>query len=728
MLRNLLVVEWVVVSVLGMLIAGGAAWSGIASKLDNLLLDVAMPLRVAPIDDRILIVEIDNESLAKLGNFPWPRRTHAQFLDRVKRAGPRVIAYDILFLEPTNAIDDAALATAVGRGAPTLLPVLYQVPGTNGATEDITLPIDPLPDVAAGLGEVNLLFDSDGLVRRPQLQTNAAGQTVPHLMELVYRIVTARPSPAHTRARQRTEADEGLYLPMAPVGSFRHISYAAVLSGELPAQFLKDRVILVGATADGMGDRYSVSAMAGSSMAGIEIQANLLNALFADRFVRPLPLNLATVLSVAPVILLMLLFWRFRPAAGLPLALAMIALVIVAAFAMLAIGGLWFAPVSALTGIMVVYPLWSWRRLATVSRFMTKQVDFLRSEKDGVFSPSPATVRLDHVGRDAAELERMIGDATDRKRFVTDIIAAVPDAICVLDDSGIILLANAAARDFFGDSVEGSPMTHILADAGIGTIGDGDEAILTNGRSIQMRKADFADRSGSVMIFADTTAIRALGREREEMLEFLSHDMRAPQSAILMLLADTAALDGPAQARIAENAKKTLKLADSFVQLARLKNVDFVMADVDIAAIVTEAVDACWPQARAQRIKIRTDGLESEAFIRGDADTLVRAISNLVDNAIKYSPHGSDIRCVVAPNHEHVTVTISDDGPGLPPERASDIFARFGDRGGTAIGGSGLGLAFVHMVIQRHNGEISCRNTLGAGACFTLRFALANPI
>jgi CHASE2 domain-containing sensor protein len=88
LLRNRLVFEWIAVALFGMLVAGASAWFGLTTKLDNLMLDVASPLRVAPPDDRILIVEIDNDTLGKLGNFPWARSVHAQFLERASgRAG-----------------------------------------------------------------------------------------------------------------------------------------------------------------------------------------------------------------------------------------------------------------------------------------------------------------------------------------------------------------------------------------------------------------------------------------------------------------------------------------------------------------------------------------------------------------------------------------------------------------------------------------------------------------
>lgn len=611
--------------------AGVSAWWGLTTKVDNLMLDVAAPLRMASPDDRILIVEIDNDTLAKLGNFPWARRIHAQFLNRAKSAGPRVIAYDILFLEPMDPADDAAMANAVRQGAPTYLPVLYQVPGENGAAETMIMPIEPLPTAAAGLGEVNLLFDSDGLVRRAQLQTNAASRALPHLMELTYREMLGKPSAAYQRklAESTTATDETLYVPMAHVGTFRRLSFASVLSGEVPPAFLKDKVLLVGATADGMGDRYPVSALAGSSMAGIEIQANLLNALLHDRFVEPVGRGFALAYSMLPVLTLMLLFWWFKPTVNLMLSVAMIGIVLSVTIILIGGWGLWFPPASAMLGIFLVYPLWGWRRLSALSTFIGTQNRTLRDENE-LLGQAADTAGLDRLGRQAADLEDVISQ------------------------------------------------------------------------------------------------IRTLKREREEMLEFLSHDMRAPQSAILMLLSEGDEVSGAGKARIAANARKTLRLADDFVQLARFKAVDLVFEDVDVAAVASEAIDGCWPQANAKNMVIEGDGLDQEAFVRGDASALSRALSNLLDNAVKYGPANSEVRCDVAIGDQHVEVSVSDKGPGLPPERTRNIFARFGDRGDTKETGSGLGLAFVSAVVQRHGGTIECASAPGKGTRFTITLPMAD--
>jgi CHASE2 domain-containing sensor protein/signal transduction histidine kinase len=721
LLRSRLVLEWLLVALFGMAIAVASAHMGLTQKVDNLLLDRMSPLRSAPPNDHILIVAIDNDSLAAIGKWQWPRDVHARFLTQIKTQGPAAIAYDVLFLEPGLAGDDAALGEALAGGAPTFLPVLYEVPGANGASETLTLPIEPLRTATVGLGEVNLLFDSDGLVRRAQIETHSAGRALPHLMEAVYRAVRGRPSAAY---RRRAMTDGSLIVPMAAAGTFRHISYASVLAGEVPASFLRDKIVLVGATADGMGDRFPVSAAAGSTMSGIEIQANLLNALLADRYITPVSTGLTAFLSAVPVLLLMIIFWRYRPGANLALSLLFMVMVLGLAVVVLVSAGYWFPPTAALLGLALVYPLWGWRRLEALSGFVMQQSRELRAASDDPQAMPKPSSSLDQIGQQAAELQSVIGALSGRKRFMTDVIAGLPDAVCVLDHDGRVTLANSAATALFGDDAIGVPMRDLLLRAGAGQATDGEEVTLADGRSFLLRDVRLGDRPGSITMLAETTALRELGREREEMLEFLSHDMRAPQSAILMLLSVNT-VDPATQGRIGDYAKKTLRLADDFVQLARLKAVDLAQDDVNIAGVVSEAVDNAWPQAQARDVQIVSSGLDSEAFVKGDAAALFRAMANLIDNAIKYGPAGSEIACQIRADGAQVTVSISDKGPGLPPGRAKDVFARFGDRGAATLPGSGLGLAFVRTVVLRHGGDIKCDSDAARGTCFTMRFPVA---
>ncbi len=737
MLKNRLRFEWGLILLLATILIGIVHYSGVTRRIDNLLYDFVALWRAPPPSDRILIVEIDNQSLKSIGKTPWNRDVHAQLVDQLNKAQPKIIAYDVLFLEPAIAEHDAALASAMDASRNVILPVLYNIPGQNGAPYDIIYPIPALRRAAAGVGTVNVLFDSDGLVRRAQLETQMAQGRLAHLMEQTYRSVFEKPSRTAAAmaivgkdtALGADEDQDSVLIPFQPAGSFRHVSFASVLRGEVPAAFFKDQIVLVGATADGLGDRYPVPATVGSTMSGIEIQANLLNGLIHDRFIHAAPFWVSLLASVLPVWLLMLIFLYWRPTMNLLVSIGFIVLVLLAIPLVATVAGYWIPPGPALLGLLIVYPLWGWRRLEALSSFVSYEAQSLKSEPGLGLVDGKKAGGLDSVAEEALQLRAVIGELRGVRQFMSDVVSGFPDAICVVDKDMRVTLANTAARNILGGKIEGASFAQRLDLAAPGTSISAEEMCLADGRTFLIRRVPLTreedGEAGSIIRLADISRLREADRERAEVLAFLSHDMRAPQAAIIALLEthQAASTDVAVWDRVGENARKTLKLVDDFVQTARISSAELVLHDVHIASILAEAIDQVWPQAQRKAIQIKSEGMDLEAFISGDHGALVRAFTNLIDNAVKYSAPETSILCRVelgAPDLVHCI--IRDHGPGLPLARKGDLFARFGARGAQAPDGTGLGLAYVKKVVDRHHGRIDWVSDSGQGTRFTLSF------
>jgi CHASE2 domain-containing sensor protein/anti-sigma regulatory factor (Ser/Thr protein kinase) len=711
LLQRRLLIEWTAILVLATLLVIALSRGELTRRFDNLLYDRLIGLRAPPADDRILIVAIDNDSLRRIGRWPWGRETHAALLDRLAAAHPRAIAYDVLFTEPNPA--DPALAAAMTRAKPVFAPLLFETPGLNGADYDIIPPVPSVAATAAGVGHVNVALDSDGMVRSIAL---GAGRTrVPHLMELTYRAVTGHPSAASARMG----TDGKMLIPFTHrAGAFRTVSFAAVLDGEVPAEFLRGRVVLIGATALGMGDAFPTPISGETVLPGVELQANVLNALLADRALAPLsPLPL-TLLSLLPLWLLMLGFWRLNPAMGLRLSVALVLLCLVGAPAALLALGVWVPPGAAIVGLLLVYPLWGWRRLQALSDYVSGEVSRLRREP-GLDLPARAVpAASDVVAAQAADLADAIERMRDLRRFVGDVIRELPDPLLVTD-AGIVTLANSAAHALLGDDIVGRAKAPLspLADGSLEI--DGRCFILTRAA---LRDADDVQR-GWIVRLADISAIRDAEREREALLEFLSHDMRSPQASILALIDHDgqSAVRPDIATRIRGYAHRTLTLADNFVQLARVSATPFRPEPVSLGDVLAEAADDLWTQADRRGIRIVCAEADEEHLMLGEGAELLRALINLLDNAVRFTPDGGTVRAGIGRDGGMLVCTISDQGPGIAPERLSTLFQRFAvaaEKGRSA----GLGLAYVKAVIDRHHGEISCDSDSG-GTRFTLRFA-----
>jgi signal transduction histidine kinase len=149
----------------------------------------------------------------------------------------------------------------------------------------------------------------------------------------------------------------------------------------------------------------------------------------------------------------------------------------------------------------------------------------------------------------------------------------------------------------------------------------------------------------------------------------------------------------------------------------------FEGTDLLLAELARDVADSLWPLAKERGIVIDVKDHAGDAFVFAEADSLSRALTNLVDNAIKHSPDNGKIRIDVARIADHqLELRIHDEGKGIDPEIASQLFTRFasGTEGTSRVKSVGLGLAFVRAVAERHNGSVRAENLQSGGACFTL--------
>jgi len=732
---NRLYAEWAIVALIATLLVTALVVGRLTERLDFIIYDHALSAADRRPPDDILVVAIDNRSLQELGRWPWPRRYHAVALDRLADARVKAIGYDVLFVEPTA--DDVRLAAAVRR-TPTYLPLVVDVPGRNGAAYDIALPAGPLAGAAAGIVQVNLHFDGDRVIRKAFLEEGGDGRS---WLQLAAAMAGMTVTSDRTASRLGLWQERPVMIPYGgAAGHIRTISFVDVMRGLVPPEIFRGRHVLIGATADGMGDSYPTPTSGTTSqMAGVEIQAQLLDALLRKEAIRPAsaPWTLGTALIALAALLIG--FLRLSPRWNAYLAIGIAITLIVGTFALFRFVNIWLPPSPALIGLLFVYPLWGWRRLQAISNYMTAELRQLHSEADGI--PRQERPVSDHeVTLQATLLGQAIDRLRDLRRFLSDALGRLPDALFVTDLRGDVALANAEARrlaERLGGSCEiGSDMRLILSrfrpsDGGafspfIAGPPDqgGAEAVSDFGGNFDIRFVAQRDAGnaqvGWIIRIVDISPLKQAERHREEALQLLSHDMRAPQSAILALLRgpDTR-IPKPIAARIENLARRTLDLAEDFVQLARAEAKPLAIEPVDLTDIAIDAADTLWPEARSRRISVDVLGIDQPHMIDGDRQLLTRAVINLIGNAIKYSEDGMRIRCTLDSQEGFVQLAIADEGAGMSEDQLARLFGRFeqGPREGI-----GLGLAFVRTVVDRHGAEISCESKQGRGTCFTLHF------
>lgn len=717
MLHRRFAAEWWRVATAATLLVGAASFSTLLKPLDNQLYDWTISARrTAPSSD-IVLVEIDPASLNELGRWPWPRDIHAQFLERLAPVRPRAVGYDVLFLEPESG--DRRLSEALRGVGKVVLPSL-----PVDARGDVLGPsrLQPLAGdlerSVAAVGTAELTLDMDGRIRRACRRGSEPGAPAPMIGLL-----------ARQASAAGQEGPRCFLIDYVPSDHFLRISFAALLKGRVPADALRDRIVLVGLTAEGLGDLHAVPGTAGGLLSGIEVQANALNTLLQSSDGQAAPAWVTFLASLVPLSLFLFSLRSLRTRRNLVIFAAIAGVYAGAALLLFLAGRIWLSPLPALLGLLAAYTLWGWRRLAVIGSFLVSQTSALRAEP-GLLSDGQ-TAKGDALNAEASQLHGLIDQLRRLRAFAADIVRFQPDALMVVEADGRVSLGNDAARRLFGKEVEAAAFDLILHELGSVTVREGRSTVETKNRTLMISEARIAEDRRIVRL-ADVTAVQQAAAEREETLQFLSHDLRAPSAGILTLL-DKHALSGggePSAAlleRVRAYARHGLTLADDFVRLGRSRGRPLDKRPVDMRDVAREALDMVWAKAIDRSVSTR-DVMpdDRELWVMGDRAMLVRAALNLLDNAVKFAPKGAEIQYGVHLVDRDVCLFVSGPSPEMPPARAANPFALFADGRDTDSDASvGLGLALVEATAARHAGRAIYRYKPGYGATFTLCIPVA---
>jgi adenylate cyclase len=241
-----------------------------------------------PISPEIVIVAIDDRSLAQIGQWPWPRATYAQLLEALATYNPQAVGIDVLFSEPSRfPNDDATFARALAN-APFPIVLAGQAESLeiiNGSARATNL-IEPLPvfqESVEGIGLVNVIADRDGIVRRfAEPVTSASGNE--------YRSFASAVLEAAKSALTREIAGTPRIVYAGPPKSVRYISAADLLEPTRISN-LERKFVFVGITAESLHDSQKTPVSGGTSMQGVEIHAQIANMLLMEYELTPLPRN-----------------------------------------------------------------------------------------------------------------------------------------------------------------------------------------------------------------------------------------------------------------------------------------------------------------------------------------------------------------------------------------------------------------------------------------------------
>lgn len=364
--------------------------TGVANRLDYILYDLGQVMAPGTVPDDLVVVAIDEDSLNALGRWPWHRRHHAQVVRQLHADGARAIGLDLLFSEPQtdDPQADEDFRQAMLSAGNVVLPVVVENTRSHGPLIE-SLPIPALASAAAAIGMVHAEVDEDNVARSIYLWAGMGEPPWPHFAQAL--LQTAGALPASMAPRPPSQAQgEGWYLTKTDRryihfssyrNDFQTISYAQVLRGEFAPGTFHNKIVLIGATAAGLSDKYPtpVSGLR-APMPGVIFLANALTSMRQETLMhRTGGVGLALLCGLLVCVPLLWLP-SANPLGSLTYNVILVMGFVVLYLAFLLLLHLWVPMAAALLGLLGSYPVWAWLRLSAASRALDQEILRLRGQ------------------------------------------------------------------------------------------------------------------------------------------------------------------------------------------------------------------------------------------------------------------------------------------------------------------------------------------------------------
>lgn len=343
---------------------------------------------------------------------------------------------------------------------------------------------------------------------------------------------------------------------------------------------------------------------------------------------------------------------------------------------------------------------------------------------------------------------RTIENLLSEQRTIFDSMA---EGVLVVDARERLLDLNRAAIQIFSidpQNARGRDVLEVIRNARLAelvrrTLRDSDGVVegdvtLFSGRERHLQVHGSVLRTGArvkgaLLVLTDVTRLRQLETLQREFVANASHELKTPVTSIKGFAETLVAEDmDPDQARrfiriIARQAEQLGSLIDDLLELTRLEYEDerapLERSPLSVHELVEGALELCTAEANQKNITLSGDA-EASLQVSGHPVLLQRALINLVDNAIKYSPPNTTVRVSAELEDSTICLHVRDQGPGIAPEHRERIFERFyrvDKSRSRKLGGTGLGLSIVKHVIEAHGGKVGLASALGQGSTFTIR-------
>jgi PAS domain S-box-containing protein len=373
----------------------------------------------------------------------------------------------------------------------------------------------------------------------------------------------------------------------------------------------------------------------------------------------------------------------------------------------------------------------------------------------------------DEVGLLAAEYNRMaerirqlrssdMGQLLVAQQTTEAAIDSLYDPVIVTDGAGCVTKLNPAAEEIFGSEKEnsGKHVGEVARDARIAgavaealqsqrpVAGEGMSSVLPfavdgSQKVFRLRTTPMRDNGhllGAVTILEDITHLREIDRLKSEFIATASHELRTPLTSVQMgvhlllegALGELTDQQNEVLQACRQDCERLDKLMRDLLDLSKIEAGESQpqLATVGARDLLTTAVKELRPQVETKGLKLSVTAPVDLPWVNVDRLQIERVIANLVVNALRHTKQG-EIKISAEPRENHIAVSVSDTGSGVPTEYLAHIFDKFVQVPDAPTGGAGLGLTISKSIVVAHGGQISVQSQVGRGTTFTFTLPLA---
>jgi signal transduction histidine kinase len=546
---------------------------------------------------------------------------------------------------------------------------------------------------------------------------------------------------------------------------FFAVSVVDLLDGKAGGQ-LQGKAVLIGVGSTETGDRIPTPVSDRLPMPGVEIHANLVDAILAGRNLRPLNgwLNLLAVcvfsLSSTWVVLRWPV-WRGLAALTALLAVGLAASYLVFTRMHILVGLGPFLCVALLAG-----PLAQLQNLVLVDRGLTqglrqlqialKTAELVRKDSLSAALREELRPKAEDLHWKVSLLRQLQSELSSLYAFDETLLEAMQEGLAVFAVDGRVIFRNpkwqsfcekqeweaTADLDDFGAALREPAWRDLRKSLDTPGVWLDSEVYLGEGlwrlRAVRLKRTSPSDVSDFIMVVVmDQTARLERDRARGEALGFITHELRTPLVSIqgfaeYLLRYSKERASSEAAATIFQESGRLVAMINTYLDVLRLEAGARPMRKetFQVGDTIKQVARVIQPIAQASEIKVRTEIAADLPALQGDPHLIEGALLNLVSNAIKYSARGSEVKLRAEVEGDGVVLEVWNPGPAIPPEelvRLFEPFYRRNEQEETARGW-GLGLAFVKRIAEQHGGKAEARSESGAGTSFRISLPVTRLI